>query len=65
MSAVTDTDRLDLIDPDTYADGFPHEYFTELRSAGPVHRHPHPEWGHMWSLVRVAEIREVSRHPAT
>ncbi len=65
MSDPAPTHETDLIDPATYTDGFPHEYFTELRAAGPVHRHPHPEWGHMWSLVQAAEIREVSRHAGT
>ena len=65
MSETTTTDGPDLIDPATYVNGFPHDYFTELRAAGPVHRHPHPDWGHIWSVVRLAEIREISRHAET
>ncbi len=53
----------DLVDAATYARGFPHDYFTELRAAGPIHRHEHPTWGHFWSIVRQAEIQEISRHP--
>lgn len=65
MSETTASESPDLIDPATYVNGFPHEYFTELRAAGPVHRHPHPDWGHVWSIVRLAEIREISRHAET
>lgn len=64
MTHALDTD---LTDPALYANGFPHDLFTELRGRGPVHRHhavqdrpaipPIP----FWSIVTHPEIQQANR----
>ena len=63
---MSETDDIDLTDRALYANGVPHEAFTRLRDAGPVHRH-HGRAGRprrdlaFWSVVRHAEIQQVNR----
>jgi len=53
---------LALHDPATYAQGFPHEYFRELREQGPIAHFDHPAWPDgFWAVVRHAETVRVSR----
>jgi cytochrome P450 len=58
---------IDLTDPQLYADGFPHDVFTELRRAGAVHRHPAVEGRPsipsvpFWSVVTHPEIQSINR----
>jgi cytochrome P450 len=64
---VTDVLDVDLTDPQLYANGFPHDTFTELRRRGAVHRHlavegrpaipPVP----FWSIVTHPEIQQANR----
>ncbi len=59
-------DDIDLTDRTLYAGGVPHELFSRLRDAGPVHRHRgragHPPRDlEYWSVVRHAEIQQVNR----
>ncbi len=57
---------LQLHDPATYADGFPHETFRELRSRGAVHHFDHPTWSSgFWAVVRHPELVRVSRESQT
>lgn len=57
---------LQLHDPATYAAGFPHEVFRELRAAGAVHHVEHPSWPDgMWAVVRHPELVRVSRESQT
>ena len=64
---VTDTSEIDLVDPSHYADGLPHDLFTELRARGAVHRHravpirPGGRAVPFWSVVRHAEIQQANR----
>lgn len=58
---------VDLTDPALYANGFPHDVFTELRSRGAIHRHLAVE-GHpaipsipFWSIVTHPEIQQANR----
>ncbi len=56
---------IDLIDPDTYADGLPLEKFAAMREQAPVFWHPH-EGSHgegFWVVTRHADVQEVSRQP--
>jgi cytochrome P450 len=57
---------VDLSDPDTYVDGPPHDYFTELRATDPVH------WqatiseagdGGYWAVCKHADVELVAREP--
>jgi cholest-4-en-3-one 26-monooxygenase len=53
-------------DPATYARGFPHERFRELRDRDPVSHHDHPRWERgYWAVVRHADVQHVSRDSAT
>ncbi len=55
-----------LHDPATYAQGFPHEAFRELRDHHPVSHHDHPVWPQgYWALSRYADVQRVSRDSAT
>jgi len=61
--------ELDLTDGALYRQGFPHELFRELRTAGAVHRHPsvrlltnvHEGEVEFWSVVAHAEIARANR----
>ncbi|MCU1370421.1 MAG: hypothetical protein JWO77_1615 [Ilumatobacteraceae bacterium] len=62
-----DVSAIDLVSPDLYRDGVPHERFTELRAEGAVHRHRPvevlPGQGEVtfWSVVRHAEVQAANR----
>ncbi|HEX3901151.1 MAG TPA: cytochrome P450 [Mycobacteriales bacterium] len=53
---------LDLSDPDTYRDGVPHDYFTELRAADPVHWQPMGDRGY-WAVLKHGDVETVARQP--
>jgi cholest-4-en-3-one 26-monooxygenase len=58
--------ELVLHDPATYAHGFPHEAFRELRRTDPVSHHDHPVWPQgYWAVVRHADVQRVSRDSET
>jgi cytochrome P450 len=58
---------LDLSDPDTYRDGPPHDYFTELRSSDPVHWQPMVGSGSAdrgyWAVLKHGDVETVARQP--
>jgi cholest-4-en-3-one 26-monooxygenase len=56
---------IDLIDPDTFADGLPLEQFALMRDSAPVFWHDQPgSWGEgFWVVTRHADVQEVSRQP--
>jgi len=64
--------EIDLANPDTYQDGYPHAYFRRLRREDPVHWNPPGDpncsliapitTGH-WSITKHADIVEVCRNP--
>jgi cytochrome P450 len=55
---------LDLSDPDTYLDGPPHDYFTELRATDPVHWQPTDEsGGGYWAVLKHRDVETVARQP--
>jgi cytochrome P450 len=64
---MTSAADVDLVDPASYGEGFPHDTFTALRRSGAVHRHPpvsiQPGDAPMsfWSVVRHAEVVRVNR----
>jgi cholest-4-en-3-one 26-monooxygenase len=60
------TDALALHDPRTYAQGFPHEQFRQLRDNDPVSHRDHPSWARgYWAVTRHADVQRVSRDSAT
>jgi cytochrome P450 len=55
---------LDLADPDTYADGPPHEALAELRRTAPVYRNACADGSYFWAVLRHADVEAVARQPA-
>ena len=56
---------IDLIDPETFAQGLPFEQFATMRDSAPVFWHPQ-EGSHgagFWVITRHADVQEVSRQP--
>lgn len=53
---------LDLSDPDTYLNGPPHDYFTELRATDPVHWQPVGDRGY-WAVLKHPDVETVARQP--
>lgn len=53
----------DLKDPGLYEAGVPWETFAELRREDPVHWNPESDGAGFWSVMRHADIVEVSRQP--
>jgi len=56
---------VDLLDPDGYVSGVPHELFARLRREAPVLRHPLPDGSAFWVLTRHRDVARVSRDWAT
>src|SRR6476646_7892878 len=60
------TDAPPLHDPLTYAHGFPHVRFRDLRDHDPVSHHDHPDIPEgYWVVARHADVQRVSRDAAT
>jgi cytochrome P450 len=59
-----DLDTVDLMDPDLYQDGPPHELFARLRAESPV-RWMHSSTGDFWAVTRAEDIAAVSKDTAT
>lgn len=57
------TDRIDLLDPDAYVNGVPHEYFAELRRTDPVHWHEQASGPGFWAVTRYEDCVAVNRDP--
>jgi cholest-4-en-3-one 26-monooxygenase len=72
MTAPTDTAGrrrcpvdIDLIDPDTFGNGVPFDFFSQVREEAPVFWHDQPGGfgGGFWVVTRYADVQEVSRTP--
>ncbi len=58
--------QVDLLDPDIYVRGVPHETFALLRREAPVYRHPAGDHtGEFWAVTRHRDVQAVSRDFAT
>lgn len=69
MSSGPDPDRdlgrddLDIVDPDSYLDGFPHATFRRLRDDEPVSWWPEHDGGKgFWAVTRYEDLLYVSQH---
>ena len=59
-----DIDPLELVDPARYARrGYPHAVWTRLRAEAPVAKFAPPGYEPFWSLVKHADIVQVSKQP--
>ena len=54
---------IDLADPDTFANGVPHEALAALRRTDPVHWQPMEDQPGFWAVLRHADVVHVARHP--
>ena len=65
--AVTDTDQvaIDLLSPESFAHGQPHDQFAWLREHDPVHRHDEPDGPGFWAVTRYADVKAIGRDAAT
>jgi cholest-4-en-3-one 26-monooxygenase len=59
---------IDIVDPDLWVDGIPHEAFATLRREAPVFRHPGhgeemPQW--FWALTRHEDVQAANRDNQT
>lgn len=55
---------VNLIDPDTYAEGMPYDELRRYRAQGPVVWHEDPRTGvPYWAVVGQQELDYVSKHP--
>jgi len=57
--------KIDLTDPDLYADGDPYAVWRWLREHDPVHWHPPGVLPGFWVLTKYDDIRAVYRDPVT
>ncbi|TDC86054.1 cytochrome P450 [Actinomadura sp. 7K507] len=55
---------LDLLDPDAFDGGQPHEAFAWLRDNDPVHWHREPGGPGFWAVTRYDDVKLVGRDPA-
>lgn len=52
---------INLLDPDTFIEGVPYEWFAYLRQHAPVYRHPLANGRGPWIITRYRDLAEVSR----
>ena len=54
---------VNLVDPDSFADGVPHEMFAVLRREAPVYWHDEPGGPGFWCITKHADVHWCSKHP--
>jgi cytochrome P450 len=54
---------IDLISPESFADGHPWEQYAWLRENAPVYRHADPNGPDFWAVTRYEDVKSVSRQP--
>ena len=61
-----DLSQINLLDPENFVDGVPHEWFTYLRHHAPVYKHPEPDGGRgFWVITRYDDVVAVNRDGQT
>ena len=63
MTVSAAANLIDLKNPDLYCDQVPYDEFARLRRDDPVHWNPETDGPGFWSLMRYADIVEVSKRP--
>ena len=56
---------MDLVNPDSFVDGVPHDVFKLLRAEAPVYWHPEPDGTGFWTITKYDDVVTVSLDPAT
>ena len=58
--------EVDLVNPDNYVPGVPHDAFQVLRKEAPIFWHKEPDGGAgFWALTRYDDVMAVSKDPGT
>ncbi len=60
-----DANQIDLLSPDSFVGGVPHEWFTYLRHNAPVYKHPEPNGPGFWVITRYVDVVQVGRDSQT
>ena len=60
-----DVNQIDLLSPDSFVRGVPHEWFTYLRHNAPVYKHPEPAGPGFWVVTRYDDVVQVGRDSQT
>ena len=55
---------MNILDPDVYVTGPPHEAFAELRRTDPVHWQDLGDGTGCWAVLKHEDVAHVARHPA-
>ncbi len=58
-----DVNQIDLLSPDSFVAGVPHEWFTYLRRNAPVYKHREPGGPGFWVVTRYDDVVQVGRDP--
>jgi len=58
-----DVDQINLLSPDSFVRGVPHEWFTYLRRNAPIYKHPEPGGPGFWVVTRYEDVVQVGRDP--
>ncbi|MBX3027848.1 cytochrome P450 [bacterium] len=54
---------VNLVDPDIFQQGTPHEMFRVLRREAPVYWHEEPNGPGFWAVTKYEDLKHVSKHP--
>lgn len=57
--------EVDLLTPDNFVDGVPHQFFKVLRKQAPVYRHAEPDGPGFQALTKYDDIVTVSMDSGT
>jgi cholest-4-en-3-one 26-monooxygenase len=52
---------INLLDPDVFTKGVPHDWFTYLRNNAPVYKHPEPDGPGFWVISKHEDVGIVGR----
>jgi cytochrome P450 len=64
-AAEVDLESIDLMDPDWFEDGPPHELFARMRAETPVRWNERPNGQSFWSITRHEDVSAISRDTET
>ena len=62
---MSTTVHIDLLSPQSFAHGQPHDQFDWLRANDPVHWHDEPGGRGFWAVTRYRDVKTVGRDPET
>lgn len=60
-----DLNDINLLNPDVFTEGVPHDWFTYLRKNAPVYKHPEPRGPGFWVISKHEDVGMVGRDAKT